>query len=428
MTKYIVVKRNMKKIAVGKIALGFVFSLLFVLIFAGLQTVEMAKANPFFPSGSYSEEPTIPLISVNLPQQRLSYGSDIDVWLDFTLTVPMTSWYRSDGSKIGTTFGSITSVSYYLDGEERSITANKTYHEYQYFQVSLGAFTYGLHTIKIEVNGSAYTKTTITNDLYAGSTPSFIESVPTKPVSNSAEINFFINNGFNINGSSSNSTASPIPSSMPTSPVNQQTPAHSTNPSPSPSPSPSPTPTTSHYGPYSNVNPASFDLTIYSPDNQAVYADIMLLKFNITWIDFVDFPFPVGPPPKGDYAYSIDDGPRIAIESNQSASDQLYILPAGNFTINPTFSNSVDISSLENGYHKIVIIVGLYRHSDYYYINQTSFPIMFLVQNPSPSPSPSPSPTIPEYPTWIILSILSIIALLAIVVTEKKKKGKMFNY
>lgn len=220
----------------------------------------------------------------------------------------------------------------------------------------------------------------------------------------------------------------------------------SLNPSPSPSPSSSPTQTTSHYGPYSNVNPASFDLTIYSPDNQAVYADIMLLKFNITWIDFVDFPFPVGPPPKGDYSYSIDDGPRIAIESNQSSSDQLYILPAGNFTINPTFSNSVDISSLENGYHKIVIIVGLYRHSDYYYVNQTSVPIMFLIQNPSPSPSPtntptltpettppktpnasspspspSPSPTIPEYQTWIILSLLSIITLLAITIAKRKK-------
>jgi len=227
----------------------------------------------------------------------------------------------------------------------------------------------------------------------------------------------------------------------------------SLNPASSPSPSPPPTQTTSHYGPYSNVNPASFDLTIFSPDNQAVYADTMLLKFNITLIDYVRFPFPTGPPPKGDYAYSIDDGPRIAIEPNQSASDQLYILPVGNFTINPTFSGSVNISNLENGYHKITIIVGLYRHSDYYYINQTSAAIMFLVQNPTPtitqeptatqttpstpiltptlsttnSPTqqptiePEPSPTIPESLAWITILLIATLSIPGALILRRKK-------
>jgi hypothetical protein len=153
--------------------------------------------------------------------------------------------------------------------------------------------------------------------------------------------------------------------------------------------------TTIHYGPYGNVNPAAFDLTVYSPDSQTVYADTMLLKFNITWTEFVDFPFSIGPSLKGDYAYSIDDGPRISIESNQSIVDQLYTLPAGNFTINPSFSYSLNISSLENGSHKIVIIAGQYRHSDYYYINQTCVPIMFIVQNPTQITAQEPTTTPP---------------------------------
>jgi hypothetical protein len=159
--------------------------------------------------------------------------------------------------------------------------------------------------------------------------------------------------------------------------------------------------TTSHYGTDSGVNPTAFDLTIYSPDNQTVYTETMPLRFNITWTSFPSFPFSTGPPLKADYAYRIDDGPLITIESKQSTSDQLHIHPAGNFTINPSFSDSLNVSSLENGYHKIVIIVGLYRHSDYYYINQSTTPTMFLVQNPTTSHTPEPtSATIPTiFPT-----------------------------
>lgn len=57
-----------------------------------------------------------------------------------------------------------------------------------------------------------------------------------------------------------------------------------------------------------------------------------------------------------------------------------------------------------------------------------------LSPNISPTITPtqtlilSPSPTIPEFSTWIILSILPITALLAIVVVEKKKKRKMLSY
>jgi hypothetical protein len=145
---------------------------------------------------------------------------------------------------------------------------------------------------------------------------------------------------------------------------------------------------TGYYSNDADINFAAFYLTIYSPNDQTVYADTMLLKFNITWTAYVSLPFPQPPPVKGDYSYSIDDGPRVTIEPNQSSSDRLIVHPKGNFTINPSFSYSVNVSSLANGYHKIVIIVGLYRHSDYYYINQ-SIPTLFLVQNLTPTHSPN---------------------------------------
>lgn len=355
------------------LAVLIIFGLLSSLV-VSMQTVELAKAN-FIPYG------TVTIIS---PANQ-TYNSNYLI-LNFSATFSATN---------------TKTITYCIDGQPQiTITG------LQYNGDVLWETTNGTLTLPYLSNGTHLL------EMYAKT-----NSTTTLPNTGYASVHFTINS----TTETSSPTITPDLTPQTTPPYTPTPPKTPNTSSPSPSPSPSPTPTTSHYGPYSNVNPASFDLTIYSPDTQTVYADTMLLKFNITWIDFVDFPFPVGPPPKGDYAYSIDDGPRIAIESNQSASDQLYTLPAGNFTINPTFSNLVDISSLENGYHKIVIIVGLYRHSDYYYINQTSVPIMFLVQNPTPSPSPSPSPTIPEFSTWIILSILPITALLAIAIAKRKK-------
>ncbi|MGB9914700.1 MAG: hypothetical protein ACPLIG_04840 [Candidatus Bathyarchaeales archaeon] len=42
----------------------------------------------------------------------------------------------------------------------------------------------------------------------------------------------------------------------------------------------------SYYGRDSGVNPAAFTLIMYSPGNETVYSDTMLLKFNITWTTF----------------------------------------------------------------------------------------------------------------------------------------------
>jgi hypothetical protein len=179
-------------------------------------------------------------------------------------------------------------------------------------------------------------------------------------------------------------------------------------------------PITRSYSNGADINPAAFDLTLYSPDDQTVYADTMLLKFNITWTAYVHLSFPQPPPQKGDYSYSIDDGPRVTIEPNQSASDNVIVHPKGNFTITPSFSYSVNVSSLTNGYHEIVIIVGLYRHSDYYYINQSTAPIMFQVQNLTPTDSPAQP--IPEFPYWLILPLFLIAAFSVIVVRKKLVK------
>lgn len=171
-------------------------------------------------------------------------------------------------------------------------------------------------------------------------------------------------------------------------------------------------------GSYSNgadVNFAAFDFTLYSPNGQTVYADTMLLEFNINWTACVYFPFPgVAPPLIGDYSYSIDDGPRVTIESNQSASDRVIVDSRGNFTINPSFSYSVNVSSLANGYHEIVIIVGLYRphKTGYYYINQSTIPTQLQVQNSS-------TPPIPEFPSWTILPLF-LIATFSVIVARKK--------
>jgi len=172
--------------------------------------------------------------------------------------------------------------------------------------------------------------------------------------------------------------------------------------------------TTSYYN-GADINPAGFDFTLYSPNDQTVYADTMLLKFNITWTAFVYFPFPgIAPPLIGDYSYSIDDGPHVTIESNQSSSDRVIVDSKGNFTINPSFSYSVNVSSLASGYHEIVIIVGLYRTFGHDYINK-SIPIQFQVQNSS-------TPPIPEFPSGTILPLL--LATTALIVICRKRLTK----
>lgn len=49
------------------------------------------------------------------------------------------------------------------------------------------------------------------------------------------------------------------------------------------------------------------------------------------------------------------------------------------------------------------------------------------VPSPSPSSSLTPSPSIPEFPTWIILSVLAVATLLAVIVVRSREKSRFFR-
>jgi len=85
-----------------------------------------------------------------------------------------------------------------------------------------------------------------------------------------------------------------------------------------------------------------------------------------------------------------------------------------NGQITTTIQGNLTVTGLTDGSYSIVI-----------YANDTvgdrskSDTVFFTID--TSSPSPSPSQTIPEYPTWIIPSVLPITALLAITITKRKK-------
>ncbi len=156
-----------------------------------------------------------------------------------------------------------------------------------------------------------------------------------------------------------------------------------------------------YFGTTSNLNYCSFYITIYSPNGQATYVNTMPLKFNITWTEYPNFPIPGL---FGYYAYSIDNGPFIEIISNQSVNDIFYQTSKDNFTINPSFSYTIDISNLEKGYHNLIINASLYHGYPltHFYFNITTSPCTFIVgeSNPESTPtitytlSPSSTPSI----------------------------------
>jgi hypothetical protein len=151
------------------------------------------KANPFIPKGSVAHEPTLPLIEVQSPTKELRLEPSSEIWLKFKVTVPKTSW-----GSIGTTYGSITSVSYILDSNQKQML-NLTKPEYgvSKYSINIGQLSEGKHTIKIIVVGSGYYGTA-THDLYAGSNPSFKEVMKTKLLENSVQIVFGVGESSNF--------------------------------------------------------------------------------------------------------------------------------------------------------------------------------------------------------------------------------------
>jgi hypothetical protein len=190
--------------------------------------------------------------------------------------------------------------------------------------------------------------------------------------------------------------------------------------------------TTSHYGAKtgdSGANLVGFDLSINSPINQKVYADSMPLNFKLDWLvgvyPFFNFTF------AGIYTYRIDNLSPIVIESNQTSNDKYDAKT--NFTYNPSFSYFLDVSNLSNGQHSIVISAGFYYRSQSgslqeCFLNETSSPIYFQVQNSmpistsstTPTSTPTPTPTVPEFSSWVILPLLAIVILLSMAFIKKR--------
>ena len=204
-----------------------------------------------------------------------------------------------------------------------------------------------------------------------------------------------------------------------------------------------------YYGPNSDLNYCSFYITMRSPEDQTVYVDTLPLEFNLTWTEYPNFGIPGL---YGDYAYSVDGGPFVGVTSTPSSTDVFYQTPKNNFTLNPTFSTSVDISQLENGTHTILIFASLFNQNVYppiyppshLFFNMTTSPYKFQVgeqtattNSPTPSPPLNPliagqqnaqaespeatsTPAIPEFPALAILPLFIALTLTAIVLLRRK--------
>ena len=159
-----------------------------------LPSILNVKANPFFPKGSVAHDPSPPSFEVQSPKPEQRLNPTNDVWLKFKVTVPLTSW---DG--IGTTFGSIISVSYILDSkqEQNLVIYKNDEHGAISYSINLGRLSGGKHTLKISAEGSGWYGTA-THDLYAGSKPSFKEVMQTKSLNNSVQYDFWVEDSSNI--------------------------------------------------------------------------------------------------------------------------------------------------------------------------------------------------------------------------------------
>ena len=151
--------------------------------------VNDATANPYFPKGSWSDEPLPPVISVQSPSEKLNYWIGNDVWLDFTVTVPKTSWYSENkeffGGHIGTTFETITGVRFSLNGMQEIEAAKVSQHQgVLTYSVNLGRLPFGKNTVAIHAEGSAHYGT-LTRE-------NGVQDTKTKLVESSTTINFVV--------------------------------------------------------------------------------------------------------------------------------------------------------------------------------------------------------------------------------------------
>ncbi|MCL5876549.1 MAG: hypothetical protein M1540_01900 [Candidatus Bathyarchaeota archaeon] len=170
------------------------------------------------------------------------------------------------------------------------------------------------------------------------------------------------------------------------------------------------------------MNYCSFNLTITSPNNQTSYDKTLPLNFNLTWTNYPEFLLPM--PLNGYYAYSIDGSPFVRIEPVPSPSDHIVGSSEVNFLVNPSFSNSVNISNLEEGYHNLVINASLYHYNNYppthFYFNITTSPYVFFVgeqtqQTASPAPSFAPSFSAETQNSSLTLAVVAVVVAFCVI-------------
>jgi len=178
----------MKKTAALRLISGILLSTLA----AAILFVSVVTANPYFPEGSWSDEPIPASIDVQSPSEKLQYWIGSDVWLDFTVTVPLTPWYDPYNQHVATLSGTVTQVSFSLDGkEENNIENISEYQRVLSFSVNLGRLSVGRHAVTIYAEGFARYGN-LTHDIHIGSHYSFEESTKTKFVSSSESISFVV--------------------------------------------------------------------------------------------------------------------------------------------------------------------------------------------------------------------------------------------
>ncbi|MCW4029601.1 MAG: hypothetical protein NWE92_08140 [Candidatus Bathyarchaeota archaeon] len=170
--------------------------------------VGVALANPFMPSGSWSDEPVAPVIIIESPTWTGQHWIGSEVWLNFTVSVPITDWYSTSHrfypESYATTMGQLTDVRFSLD-DNPEIAANKisesplkASHIYNpqsgisHYSVNLGQLSAGQHSVTITAEGLAYFGN-LTHSAFSDSFGQEIqESDQIRQVNNSAQCTFIV--------------------------------------------------------------------------------------------------------------------------------------------------------------------------------------------------------------------------------------------
>lgn len=159
--------------------------------------LNVSSANPFLPKGTIGLEPNPPLVNVQSPTENQTFKKASNIWLNFSVTKPTTTWNYTGTSffkegEIAHTFGKINSINYSLDEKNFNITGKHMYEEsgILYYSIPIEQLLEGGHTISVTVEGNGHYGE-LQGDVYIGSGYS-MSTLPSKTVSSIVEINFMV--------------------------------------------------------------------------------------------------------------------------------------------------------------------------------------------------------------------------------------------